>query len=157
MLGAAKSGNQLILYPRPDIDLIVTDLVKKKPTFLPGVPTTLHRDQQAPQRCRGSTLGEINTKICLSWVAQRLPPVEVPIGIREADRRDLDPKATPASRTSPTGSINPMGERRPGSCGGVPIPGTVIEIRDMRKQGPRPACRARNACRRGLHHRPARS
>ena len=39
MLGAVRNGNQLILYPRPDIDLIVKDLAGKKPTFLPGVPT----------------------------------------------------------------------------------------------------------------------
>ncbi len=39
MLGAVRNGNQLILYPRPDIDMIVHDLGKKNPTFLPGVPT----------------------------------------------------------------------------------------------------------------------
>jgi long-chain acyl-CoA synthetase len=124
MLGAAKSGNQLILYPRPDIDLIVTDLVKKKPSFLPGVPTLYTAINKHP-KVQGLDLKSL--KICLSGGAPL--PVEVQSAFEKLTGATLI-EGYGLTETSPTGSINPMGERRPGSCG-VPIPGTLIEIRDM--------------------------
>ena len=124
MLGAAKSGNQLILYPRPDIDMIVADLVKKKPTFLPGVPTLYTAINKHP-KMHGLDLKSL--KICLSGGAPL--PVEVQSAFEKLTGATLI-EGYGLTETSPTGSINPMGERRSGSCG-VPIPGTLIEIRDM--------------------------
>ncbi|HEY2870331.1 MAG TPA: long-chain fatty acid--CoA ligase [Reyranella sp.] len=124
MLGAAKSGNQLILYPRPDIDMIVADLVKKKPTFLPGVPTLYTAINKHP-KVQGLDLKSL--KICLSGGAPL--PVEVQSAFEKLTGATLI-EGYGLTETSPTGSINPMGERRSGSCG-VPIPGTLIEIRDM--------------------------
>jgi long-chain acyl-CoA synthetase len=89
MLGAVRNGNQLILYPRPDIDMIVDDLGKKKPTFLPGVPTLYTAINKHP-KAQGLDLKSL--KICMSGGAPL--PVEVPAGFREADRRDVDRRAT---------------------------------------------------------------
>ena len=49
MLGAVRNGNQLILYPRPDIDLIVNDLAKQEADLPARRADALHRDQQASQ------------------------------------------------------------------------------------------------------------
>jgi long-chain acyl-CoA synthetase len=124
MLGAAKSGNQLILYPRPDIDMIVADLAKKKPTFLPGVPTLYTAINKHP-KVKGLNLSSL--KFCMSGGAPL--PVEVQQSFEKLTGAILI-EGYGLTETSPTGSICPKDERRPGSCG-VPVPGTIIEIRDM--------------------------
>jgi long-chain acyl-CoA synthetase len=124
MLGAAKSGNQLILYPRPDIDLIVADLAKKKPTFLPGVPTLYTAINKHP-KVKGLDLSSL--KFCMSGGAPL--PVEVQQSFEKLTGAILI-EGYGLTETSPTGAICPKDARRPGSCG-VPIPGTIIEIRDM--------------------------
>jgi long-chain acyl-CoA synthetase len=124
MLGAAKSGNQLILYPRPDIDMIVADLAKKKPTFLPGVPTLYTAINKHP-KVKGLDLSSL--KFCMSGGAPL--PVEVQQSFEKLTGAVLI-EGYGLTETSPTGSICPKDGRRPGSCG-VPIPGTIIEIRDM--------------------------
>jgi long-chain acyl-CoA synthetase len=67
MLGAVRNGNQLILYPRPDIDMIVNDLANKKPSFLPGVPTLYTAILKHP-KAQGLDLKSL--KICM-WAARR--------------------------------------------------------------------------------------
>ena len=84
MLGAVRNGNQLILYPRPDIDMIVNDLAKKKPTFLPGVPTLYTAINKHP-KAQGLDLKSL--KICMSGGA---PAGRGAAGLREADRRHAD-------------------------------------------------------------------
>ena len=72
MLSAVRNGNQLILYPRPDIDMIVNDLANKKPTFLPGVPTLYTAINKHP---KAQSLDLKALKICMSGGAPL--PVEV--------------------------------------------------------------------------------
>jgi long-chain acyl-CoA synthetase len=126
MLGAVRSGNQLILYPRPDIDLIVKDLAGKKPTFLPGVPTLYTAIMKNP---KAKDLDLRSLKICLSGGAPL--PVEVQQQFEKLTGATLI-EGYGLTETSPTGAVCPIdkGMRRSGSCG-VPIPGTIIEIRDM--------------------------
>jgi long-chain acyl-CoA synthetase len=124
MLGAAKSGNQLILYPRPDIDMIVADLARKKPTFLPGVPTLYTAINKHP-KVKGLDMSSL--KFCMSGGAPL--PVEVQQSFEKLTGATLI-EGYGLTETSPTGTICPKDGRRPGSCG-VPIPGTIIEIRDM--------------------------
>ena len=126
MLGAVKSGNQLILYPRPDIDMIVKDLPTKKPTFLPGVPTLYTAILKHP-KAQGLDLK--NLKICMSGGAPL--PVEVQQSFEKLTGATLI-EGYGLTETSPTGAICPIDKsvRRIGSCG-VPMPATIIEVRDM--------------------------
>ena len=126
MLGAAQAGNQLILYPRPDIDLIVKDLATKKPTYLPGVPTLYTAIIKHP---RAQQLDLRSLKICMSGGAPL--PAEVQQSFEKLTGGTLI-EGYGLTETSPTGAVCPIDKRtrRPGSCG-VPIVGTIIEIRDM--------------------------
>jgi long-chain acyl-CoA synthetase len=126
MLGAVKSGNQLILYPRPDIDLIIKDLATKRPTFLPGVPTLYTAINKHPLAHK---LDLKALKVCMSGGAPL--PVEVQQSFERLTGATLI-EGYGLTETSPTGAICPVDKkvRRLGSCG-VPIPGTIIEVRDM--------------------------
>jgi long-chain acyl-CoA synthetase len=128
MLGAVRNGNQLILYPRPDIDMIVSDLANKKPTFLPGVPTLYTAILKHP-KAQGLDLKSL--KICMSGGAPL--PVEVQQSFEKLTGATLI-EGYGLTETSPTGAICPVDKsvRRVGSCG-VPMPATIIEIRDMEK------------------------
>jgi long-chain acyl-CoA synthetase len=128
MLGAVRNGNQLILYPRPDIDMIVSDLANKKPSFLPGVPTLYTAILKHP-KAQGLDLKSL--KICMSGGAPL--PVEVQQSFEKLTGATLI-EGYGLTETSPTGAICPVDKsvRRVGSCG-VPMPGTIIEIRDMEK------------------------
>jgi long-chain acyl-CoA synthetase len=126
MLGAVRNGNQLILYPRPDIDLIVKDLNRKKPTFLPGVPTLYTAINKHPL---ARTLDLKSLKICMSGGAPL--PVEVQNEFEKLTGATLI-EGYGLTETSPTGCICPVDKavRRTGSCG-VPMPGTLVEIRSL--------------------------
>jgi long-chain acyl-CoA synthetase len=126
MLGAVRNGNQLLLYPRPDIDMIVKDLATKRPTFLPGVPTLYTAINKHP-KAQGLDLKSL--KICMSGGAPL--PVEVQHAFEKLTGATLI-EGYGLTETSPTGTICPVDKkaRRVGSCG-VPIVGTIVEIRDM--------------------------
>src|SRR5260370_37288160 len=124
MLGAVRNGNQLILYPRPDIDMIVNDLATKKPTFLPGVPTLYTAILKHP-KAQGLDLKSL--KICMSGGAPL--PVEVQQSFEKLTGATLI-EGYGLTETSPTGSIYPVANkaRRLGS-GAELIQAPLIEIR----------------------------
>lgn len=128
MLGAVRNGNQLILYPRPDIDLIVRDLATKRPTFLPGVPTLFTAINKHPE---AKDLDLRSLKICMSGGAPL--PIEVQQNFERLTGATLI-EGYGLTETSPAGAICPVDKaaRRLGSCG-VPAVGTIIEIRDMQQ------------------------
>ena len=150
MLGAVRNGNQLILYPRPDIDMIVTDLAKKKPTFLPGVPTLYTAINKHP-KAQGLDLKSL--KICMSGGAPL--PVEVQQSFEKLTGATLI-EGYGLTETSPTGAICPVDKTR--------APRRLVRPADARARSSRSAtwrtgdtraAARQGACRRGLHHRPA--
>jgi long-chain acyl-CoA synthetase len=106
--------------------MIVEDLAKKKPTFLPGVPTLYTAINKHP---KAQTLDLKALKICMSGGAPL--PVEVQQAFEKLTGATLI-EGYGLTETSPTGAICPVDKaaRKAGSCG-VPMPGTIIEIRDM--------------------------
>ena len=126
MLGAVRNGNQLILYPRPDIDMIVSDLTKKKPSFLPGVPTLYTAILKHP-KAQGLDLKSL--KICMSGGAPL--PVEVQQSFEKLTGATLI-EGYGLTETSPTGAICPVDKSvRRTVRAALPMPATIIEIRDM--------------------------
>jgi long-chain acyl-CoA synthetase len=112
MLGAVRSGNQLILYPRPDIDLIVKDLAGKKPTFLPGVPTLYTAIMKNP---KAKDLDLRSLKICLSGGAP-LPAAPRPRPGRSRGGRRAGRRVGPMRRarsSSPTRPVLAHNRRSP--------------------------------------------
>jgi long-chain acyl-CoA synthetase len=120
-----RNGNQLILYPRPDIDMIVNDLAKKKPTFLARRADALHRHQQASKAGpRPQVAQDLH-------VGRRALAGRGAAGLREADRRHADRGLRPHRDLAHRRDLAGRQERAAhGSCG-LPMPGTIIEIRDM--------------------------
>jgi long-chain acyl-CoA synthetase len=104
----------------------VKDLATKKPTFLPGVPTLYTAINKHP---KARELDLRSLKICMSGGAPL--PVEVQQQFEKLTGATLI-EGYGLTETSPTGAVCPVNKqaRRLGSCG-LPIVGTVIEIRDM--------------------------
>ena len=149
MLGAVRNGNQLILYPRPDIDQIVSDLAKKKPSFLPGVPTLYTAILKHP-KAQGLDLKSL--KICMSGGAPLAGRGAAEL--READRRHADRGLRPHRDLAHRRDLSGRQERAP--RGLVRRADAGHGHRDPR-HGERRARAAggQGQCRRGLHHRPA--
>ena len=125
LLGAIRQRSEILLYPRPDIELILRDIARKKATILPGVPTlftAIARHPKAPATDFSS----------LSYCASGGAPLptevqekfETVTGIKLYEGYGLT-ETSPAA----TGQVR-TNEYRTGSCG-VPLPGTTIEIRDI--------------------------
>ena len=126
MLAAAKSGNELIMYPRPDLNQMMIDIPRKKITMLPGVPTLFTGIINHP-KVKETDLHSL--KFCSSGGAPL--PIDVQTKFEDMTGALLG-EGYGLTETSPSGTVTPMDKavRRPGSCG-VPLPATVIEIRDL--------------------------
>jgi long-chain acyl-CoA synthetase len=124
-------GAELILVPRFEIGMVLRTLRRCRPTQFPGVPTLfnalLHHD-----RVDGDALGSL--QFCLSGGAPLPGEVrrefEALTGCRLIEGYGL-------SETSPVVTCNPLdGEIKDGSVG-LPLPGTVVEIRSLDDPGRR--------------------
>ncbi|MEJ2120865.1 MAG: long-chain fatty acid--CoA ligase [Alphaproteobacteria bacterium] len=125
LMGAIRDTAEIILYPQPDIPLILKDIAKKKPNVLPGVPTLFTALAHHPNAAN-TDFSSLN--YCASGGAP-LPP----------EVRDHFQRVTGVAvyegygltETSPAGTAHVRrNEYRIGSCG-VPLPGTEIEIRSL--------------------------
>jgi long-chain acyl-CoA synthetase len=125
LLGAIRDRAEVILYPQPDIDLILKDIPKKKPTILPGVPTLFTALANHPDAANTDFSSLV---YCASGGAPLPPEVQAQFrkvtGIQVYEGYGL-------TETSPAGTAQVRkNEYRTGSCG-VPLPGTEIEIRSL--------------------------
>jgi long-chain acyl-CoA synthetase len=125
LLGAVQRRAEIILHPRPDIDLILKDIAKKKPTILPGVPTLWTAIASHPK------VGETDfssLRYCASGGAPLSP--ELRERFKAATGHDLF-EGYGLTETAPAATAQ---IKKPpyhtGSCG-VPLPRTEIEIRSL--------------------------
>ena len=117
-------GCKMILHPRLDIKKLIADIVKKKPTLMPGVPTLFSAICQYP---RISSYNLSSIKMCISGGAPL--PSDIRSSFEELTGCSLI-EGYGLTESSPVASANPLfGDVKEGSIG-LPLPQTVIEIRN---------------------------
>ena len=119
---AISVGARVVLFPKPDVDLVIAAARKTPPTFLPAVPPLY--DSLARAGARGK-LDLSGIRFAISG-AMSLP---VPTVTRwEELTGGLLVEGYGMTETSPIALGNPMGpSRRPGTVG-VPLPSTYIRV-----------------------------
>ncbi|PZU39448.1 MAG: long-chain fatty acid--CoA ligase [Microbacterium sp.] len=122
---AMSIGARLVLFPKYDLDLVVSAARKSPPTFLPAVPPIY--DQLARAAARG-TLDLSTVRFAISGaMALPVPTVEK----WESATGGLLVEGYGMTETSPVALGNPIGPtRRPGTVG-VPFPSTEIRVVDV--------------------------
>ncbi|MDH3659082.1 MAG: long-chain fatty acid--CoA ligase, partial [Alphaproteobacteria bacterium] len=116
-----RSGAMMILLPRFDIDQMLATIHKKRPTFLPGVPTMYNAISSHPSIDRFDLT---SIKCCISGGAP------LPIEVKENFERRAGCSLVEGYglTEAPVTHCNPFwGLQKTGSFG-VPMPGTEIEI-----------------------------
>jgi long-chain acyl-CoA synthetase len=124
MLTAVAIGAEMVLLPRLDLDMLMKTLKRCRPNLVPGVPTLYTAIANAAAKTKGIDLSSI--RFCLSGGAPL--PDEVRTRFEGLTGCSLV-EGYGLSETSPVVTINPPGKAgKPGSVG-LPVEGTVIEIR----------------------------
>src|ERR1700758_2616615 len=125
MLLGIHIGAELVLHTRFDVDAVVKDLMEKKITAFPGVPTMFVAVLNHP----GAGKADLSS---LKWCNSGGAPLPLEVqksfekltGCRLAEGWGM-------TETSPTGTFTPAtNEPRAGSCG-VPSPGITIKFLDL--------------------------
>lgn len=118
------AGAEMVLLPRFEIDKLLDAIERRRPTFLPAVPTIFIAINNHPEVvAKKRNLSSI--QICISGGAALPQEVQTTFekltGARIVEGYGL-------SETSPVVICNPStGVSRPGSLG-LPVPGTIVEI-----------------------------
>jgi len=115
-------GAELILHPKFDLNEVMKDLDKKKPTVFPGVPTMYMAIANHPE-IEKYDLSSL--KFCASGGAPL--PVEVQDHFQRVTGCRLL-EGWGMTETSPAGTSTPMTDKRVAGSAGVPIPGIEIRI-----------------------------
>ena len=119
------AGFEIILLPRFEMKQVLSAIAHKKPTMFPGVPTIYTAINTYPD-IQHYDLSSI--RYCLSGGAPL--PVEVKAEFERLTGCALA-EGYGLSETSPVVCANPItGVNKPGSIG-LPVPGTVVEIRSL--------------------------
>jgi len=115
-------GAELLLMPRFTIDELFALIKRKRPTYLPGVPTLYTAIYNHP---KAKTVDLRSIRICISGGASL--PLEVKTQFEAATGCTLL-EGYGLSETAPVLTCNPLhGVNKPGSAG-LPVPGTIVEI-----------------------------
>ena len=122
--GIAKAA-ELIIMPRFVLDEAIDLIASARPTVMPGVPTLFNALMNHP---KFKDLDFSSLKYCLSGGAA------LPVEVKERFEALTGCKLVEGyglSETSPVVTANPLeGLNKPGSIG-LPVPGTVISLRDL--------------------------
>ncbi|MBW7851138.1 MAG: long-chain fatty acid--CoA ligase [Rhodospirillales bacterium] len=121
-LGIA-AGAELILLPRFELEMLLKTIHKRRPTLFPGVPTIYTAINNAPT-LKKYDLSSI--KFCISGGAPL--PVEVKHEFEKLTGCHLV-EGYGLTEASPVTNCNPIGGVDKAGSIGIPVPGTIIEIR----------------------------
>tara|TARA_R100000005_G_C5003601_1_gene212052 strand:+ start:8052 stop:9770 length:1719 start_codon:yes stop_codon:yes gene_type:complete len=115
-------GYEIILHPKFELDAVMKDLNKKKPTVFPGVPTMYMAIASHP-KIKEYDLSSL--KFCASGGAP------LPFEVQEQFQRVTGCRLLEGwgmTETSPSGTSTPMTDKRVAGAAGVPLPGIEIRI-----------------------------
>ncbi|MBD25913.1 MAG: dicarboxylate--CoA ligase PimA [Candidatus Marinimicrobia bacterium] len=125
LLCGLECGARIIMLPRFDLKDCLKTIDRKKPTMFPAVPTIYTAINNAPNVERYDLT---SLKLCFSGGAAL--PMNVKYAFEERTGCVVI-EGYGLSETSPVVCTNPMiGKNKPGSVG-LPMPGTIIEIRSL--------------------------
>ncbi len=121
---AMSMGARLVLFPKPDPDLVLPVFKKRPPTFLPAVPPLYDRLRKAAEE-RGVSLAGIEIAIsgAMPLSAAVVEPWEELTGGYLVEGYGL-------SECSPVLMANPVAPNRRAGTVGLPIPGTELRVVD---------------------------
>ena len=121
---------EIIIHSRLDVGALLKDVQKKQATLLPGVPT-LFAAVNNHKRAKNYNLSSL--KFCISGGAPL--PLEIKEKFEEKSKCTLI-EGYGLTESSPVAAANPLfGENKSGSIG-MPLPGTIIEIRSTEGRHP---------------------
>ncbi len=122
---AISKGAEIIIMPRFSVDEAMKLIDKMKPTVMPVVPTLLNAIMSHPKI---KSLDLSSVKFCLSGGAA------LPLEIKQRFEAITGCQVVEGyglSECSPVATTNPIdGPVKPGSIG-LPLPGTVVSLRDL--------------------------
>lgn len=129
MLLGLRLGAELVLHTRFEVAAVVKDIVEKRITSFPGVPTMYVAIINHPGI---ESMDLSSLKYCASGGAPL--PLEVQQRFQKLSGCRLA-EGWGMTETSPTGTFTPPHSHpRPGSCG-IPIPGITIKFADVDNPG----------------------
>lgn len=121
---AMSMGARLVLFPKPDPDLVLPVFKKRPPTFLPAVPPLYDRLRKAAEE-KGISLQGI--EIAISGAMPLSAPVVEPW---EALTGGYLVEGYGLSECSPVLMANPVAPNRRAGTVGLPLPGTEVRVVD---------------------------
>ena len=122
LLFSVRVGSEIIMLPRFELAQAVRTIARRRPTFMPGVPTMFNAIAGFAGRADLSSI-----RFCISGGAPLPPEVKARF---EARTGCVVVEGYGLTETSPSAVCNPPGGlNKPGSIG-LPVPGTIIELRD---------------------------
>jgi len=125
MLAGVFRGAELILHPRFDVEAVLKDIDRKRPTLFAGVPTMYAAIINQPDVAKYDLS---SLKACGSGGAPL--PVEVLSRVEELAGCPVI-EGYGLTETAPGCISNPWTEKRKRGSIGLPLPGTRVEIRDV--------------------------
>ena len=117
-------GAEIIMHPRFELVPVLKDIMAKKPTMFPGVPTMYSAIINYPEL---SKYDLTSIKACLSGGAPL--PLDVKQRFEELTGCKLV-EGYGLTETSPVATCNPLEGVSKENSVGIPLPGTTIEITD---------------------------
>lgn len=122
---AVAGGHTIILHSKFDIHMALRDIHRKKPTLMPGVPTMFNALAQSKEVSRFD-LSSI--KMCISGGAPL--PMEIKDAFEAITGCELI-EGYGLTEASPVVACNPLFAHQKEGSIGLPLPNTIIEIRDQ--------------------------